>query len=425
MKSPLPHFLHFPVRIEILNTGTELMLGQVVNSHGAWFGRELFKLGLRAQRQTCVPDGDPIRQAMLEALPRCDVLLVTGGLGPTTDDLTREIVAELLGLPLHFDPAVMRHIDAIFAQHGRTTPPGNERQAMVPQGALVLDNPNGTAPGLLLPALPALGTPHVFLLPGPPRELYPMFTDSVAPRLREWLGEGAVPGFINFRIINVGESSVAQRIEIPLEPLAQAGLEIGYCARPGEVDVRLIGDPEQVAAGSEIVRQAFPTEIATESEDELHEVVVSRLIQLGHTLATAESCTGGLIASSITDVPGASGVFLRGYVTYSNEAKSELLGVPESLLAEHGAVSEPVARAMAEGSLRAARSTHALAVTGIAGPGGGTEEKPVGTVFIGLASQGHETKVLRFRHPGDRATFKQRTLRTALDLLRKRLAGLA
>ncbi len=413
------------MKIEILNTGTELMLGKVVNTHGAWFGRELFKLGLRAQRQTCVPDGEAIREAIAESLTRCDVLLITGGLGPTTDDITREITAELLGLPLLLDESVVRHIEGIFAHHGRKPPPGNERQAMVPEGANVLDNPNGTAPGLHVPARPDGSSPHLFLLPGPPRELHPMFHDQVVPRLRSLLGDTALPTFLNFRIINVGESAIAEKIEQPLDALVGlGGLEVGYCARPGEVDVRLIGPSGLVATGAEIVRRAFPTEIATESEAELQEVVLDLLTARGETLSTAESCTGGLIASTLTDVPGASRAFLRGYVTYANEVKTDLLGVPPEMLAAHGAVSEPVARAMVEGCRHAAGTTHALSVTGIAGPDGGSEEKPVGTVFIGLASEGRETRVVRLRHPGDRPTVKMRTLRSALDLLRRRLQGL-
>ncbi|MCB1235791.1 MAG: competence/damage-inducible protein A [Verrucomicrobiae bacterium] len=410
------------MRVEVINTGTELLLGKVINTHAAFFGDRLFTLGLRVGRQVAIPDGEEIRQALLESFPRADIVLVTGGLGPTSDDITREIVADMLGRELRRDDAIWRHIRAFFVQRGREPSPANERQAMVPEGAVVLSNPHGTAPGLYLPAVPG-ETPHLFLLPGPPRELRPMFAETVDPILRKLAGGDAAPRpWRNFKIFGVGESSIASVIEDALA--AVPGLEHGYCARLGEVDVRLIGTEEAVAAASEIVRRAFPIEIVTESEDSLETVLVRRLAELGQTVATAESCTGGKIACTLTDVDGSSAVFHRGYVTYANEAKADLLGVPEAMLAEHGAVSEPVAGAMAEGCRERADSDHALAVSGIAGPGGGSDEKPVGTVFIALASRGLPVVVSRDYFPLDRLGFKERVTREALDLLRKRLDGL-
>jgi nicotinamide-nucleotide amidase len=408
------------VRIEVINTGTELLLGKVINTHAAFFGNELFKIGLRIGRQTTIPDGDEIRAALLDRFPHADVILVTGGLGPTSDDITRESVAELLGLSLHRDAEIWEHIQSFFRSRGREANAWNERQAMVPEGADALHNPHGTAPGLYVPAMEGR-SPHLFLMPGPPRELRPMFREKVLPKLVSLSGHPAPP-FENFKIHGVGESNIAEIIEPRLNGIAD--LEVGYCCRLGEVDVRLIGRRESVEAAAAVVREAFAEDIVTESEDTIEKVLIASLSAAGQTLATAESCTGGLIASTLTDVPGSSAVLLRGYVTYSNESKAELLGVPAAMIAEHGAVSEPVAAAMARGALERSRSDHSIAVTGIAGPGGGTEEKPVGTVYIAIATRGGgEPLVRRERFATDRLAFKERTARAALDLLRRRLRG--
>lgn len=412
------------MRLEVVNTGTELLLGKVVNTHAAYFGQELFKLGLRVQRQTTIPDGAEIRAMLAEAFPRCDVILVTGGLGPTSDDITREIVAEMLGRTLRLDESVLATIHEMFRLRGLKQNPSNDRQAMVPEGAVVLANPHGTAPGLHLPADPAAGSPHLFLLPGPPRELKPMFAGLVFPALARLLGEGAPPPcWRNFRIYGVGESALAST----LEPLlaGMAGLELGYCARLGEVDLRLIGTEAAVEAAAAMVRREFPRQIVVESEASIEQVVVDLLAERGETVATAESCTGGLVASTITDVPGSSAVFHRGYVTYSNEAKSSLLGVPADLVERHGAVSDETVRAMAAGCLERSGADHAIAVSGIAGPSGGSQEKPAGTVHVAIASRRDgEVFAKRYFFPVDRISFKQRVVRLALDLLRRRIRGI-
>ncbi len=411
------------MRLEVVNTGTELLLGKVVNTHAAYFGQQLFKLGLRIQRQTTIPDGDEIRTVLAEAFPRCDAILITGGLGPTSDDITREVVAEMLGRTLHLDEGILATIQEMFRIRGLKQNRANDRQAMVPAGALVLENPHGTAPGLYLPADPEGLFPHLFLLPGPPRELKPMFENLVLPLLAGLLGESALlPSWRNFRIYGVGESALAARLEPLFADLT--GLELGYCARLGEVDLRLIGGEAVVESASLIVRREYAADIVVESEASIEEVVIDLLKERGQTLATAESCTGGLIASSLTDVPGSSEVFHRGYVTYSNEAKTELLGVPVALLAEHGAVSREVVLAMAQGCLAASRADHAVAVSGIAGPGGGSEEKPVGTVHIALASADGFRFAKRYFYPVDRISFKQRVTRLVMDLVRRRLRDL-
>ncbi|MEM6278278.1 MAG: competence/damage-inducible protein A [Verrucomicrobiota bacterium] len=412
------------MRVEVVNTGTELLLGKVVNTHAGYFGQELFKLGLRIQRQTTIPDGDEIRTVLEEAFPRTDVILITGGLGPTSDDITREVVADLLDRKLHLDQSILDGINDLFRKRGYQTNSSNNRQAMVPEGAVVLENPNGTAPGLYLPASEKESSPHLFLLPGPPRELKPMFSDLVYPRLQEMqVIELDANIWKNFRIYGVGESSLASDLEPRFEEIAD--LELGYCARLGEVDLRLIGPPSAVETASEIVRDRYAEDIICESEDSIEEVILGLLLKRGETVATAESCTGGQIVSTLTNVSGSSAILHRGYVTYANEAKSEILGVPPEVIGEHGAVSEEVVRAMAEGCLQVSQADHAIAVSGIAGPSGGSEEKPVGTVYIGIASRGNETYAKRHYTPADRISFKLRVTRLSLDLLRRRLEGFA
>lgn len=410
------------MRIEVVNTGTELLLGKAVNTHAGYFGQELFKLGLRIQRQTTIPDGDDIRVVLKEAFPRCDVILVTGGLGPTSDDITREVVADMLGRALRPDQSILDTISEMFRRRGLKQNRANERQAMVPEGAVVLDNPHGTAPGLYLPADAEAGSPHLFLLPGPPRELKPMFESLVYPAIAGMRDAGAAQvEWRNFKIFGVGESSLAAALEPDFERFPD--LEVGYCARLGEVDLRLIGSRAAVEEVSILVRAGFSPDIVTESEDSIEKVILDLLLERGETVAMAESCTGGLIASTLTDVPGSSAVFHRGYVTYSNEAKTAILGVPADLLTRHGAVSSEVVEAMALGCLELSGSNHAIAVSGVAGPGGGTEAKPVGTVHVAVASRVGDVFSKRYYFPVDRISFKMRVTRLALDLLRRRLTG--
>lgn len=409
------------MRVEVVNTGTELLLGKVVNTHAGYFGQELFKLGLRIQRQTTIPDGDEIRVVLQECFPRTDVILITGGLGPTSDDITREVVAEMLGLDLILDETILATINDMFRSRGYKPSKSNDRQAMVPEGAEVLENPNGTAPGLYVPAIEAAGSPHLFLLPGPPRELKPMFEALVYPKLSEMVGGGHVPEWRNFRIYGVGESSLASKLEPLFEPIPD--LELGYCARLGEVDLRLIGTSEAIEAASAVVRTEYAEDIIVESEDSIEEVIQRLLAEKGETVSTAESCTGGYIASSITNASGSSSVFHQGYVTYSNEAKRKILGVPGEVLDQFGAVSNETVIAMAKGCLNVSGADHAIAVSGIAGPTGGSDEKPVGTVHVAIASKGEKTFAKRYFNPVDRISFKMRVTRLALDLLRRRLLG--
>ncbi|MEY2508308.1 MAG: nicotinamide-nucleotide amidase [Verrucomicrobiota bacterium] len=402
----------------VINTGTELLLGDVLNSHLSFIARQILGLGLRIDRQVTVPDGEAIREAIEESRG-AEIVFITGGLGPTTDDVTREITAQLFGLKLEHDPAILLAIQERAARRGFRLTDRVARQADVPEGATVLPNEHGSAPGLYLPADGAKKRPHLFLLPGPPRELHPMFRDTVLPILR-----GIVPGAAAmdrrmFRIAGMGESLVEEAVGAEL--LALPGLELGYCARPGEMDLRLIGSAAVLDQAERIVTAKLGAAIVSTDGSTLEEVVVKLLTARKQTLAIAESCTGGYLAHRITNVAGASAVFLAGSVTYSNEAKAAMLGVDPALIEKHGAVSKQVAQAMAEGARARANSDFALATTGIAGPGGGTEEKPVGAVFIALAAKDRPVSVQKRFFPDDRPTFKELTTQAALEMLRQRL----
>ena len=409
------------VRVEVINTGTELLLGDVINTHVAFIARAIFSLGLRVDRQVAIPDGAAIQDALVEAFQAADVVFVTGGLGPTTDDITREVTAELLGLPLQKNDEVAAAITARLTKHRFPLTSRVLLQADVPEGAVVLANENGTAPGLYLAPRPQNGrrTPHLFLLPGPPRELHPMFRDSVLPILTHIVPAGQETVCRTFSIACMGESVVEAAIGAKI--LALGNIELGYCAKAGAVDVRVLGPESTIAEAEKIIRDALPTAIYSSSGETLEQVAVSLLTAKNQTLATAESCTGGFLAHRITNVPGSSAVYLAGDVTYSNEAKSAALGVPAELIREHGAVSEAVAGAMAEGARAKGNAHYALSTTGIAGPSGGSEAKPMGTVFVALASHDRATQVERFRFITDRETFKQLAAQRALEMLRQTL----
>ena len=420
------------MNIEIINTGSELMLGRVLNTHQQWLCRHLADLGYVVGRQTAVPDtAESIRQAVREALSRSELILVTGGLGPTSDDRTREVIAQLVGRPLLEDRAVRESIEHFFATRKRAVPSNSLVQALVPEGTMVLANAFGTAPGLVMEVNPpaAGGKPCLLImLPGPPRELRPMFSNQVAPLLMRRFPLEA--GFVcrTLRTTGLGESFIEEKIDAPLQGLLQGGLELGYCARSGEVDIRLVAQgpkaAEQVAEAERIVRSLVGDLIFGCDDEQLESNLVLMLTERKQTVALAESCTGGFMANRITNVPGASAVFLGGMVTYCNEAKVMFLGVQAATLLQHGAVSEATAKEMAEGARAKWGADYALSATGIAGPSGAVEGKPVGTVFIGLASRSG-TIVRRFQNPYDRETFKYVSSQQALEMLRRSLAGIS
>jgi len=408
------------MRAMLINTGTELLLGDVQDAHLAFIAGEIFQLGLRIVERRTVPDSDVIRRTLTELFPRCQILFVTGGLGPTTDDITREMVAQSLGLELRQDPQLLAWLQQRLQVRGIKWTSGSARQADVVAGAHVLPNENGSASGFYLKANinPRIPSPHVFVLPGPPRELQPMFRKFVLPILHSIIEVPLPVERRSYSIAAMGESLVEKAIGEKV--LAIPGIELGYCALPGQVEVRIIGDPNAIQAADAIIRRELRLSIFSDNDEALEEVIVRLLKQRRQTLATAESCTGGLIANSITNVPGASEVFLAGYVTYANSSKTDILNVDPKLLEKYGAVSEAVARAMAEGGRARAGSTFALATTGTAGPTGGSLEKPVGTVYIGFAAP-DATRVKKFFFPTDRETFKQLATQSALDLLRRKI----
>ncbi len=408
------------MRAVLLNTGTELLAGDVHDTHLAFIAREIFAQGLRIEERRTVGDGAAIGETLKELFRRAEIIFVTGGLGPTSDDITRDVAAELLRLKLRENAELLASLRERLRVRGIRWVSSIARQAQVPEGAQILPNENGSASGLYLEANinPQIRSPHIFLLPGPPRELQPMFREYAVPILRS-IVKGPPPVERRFyKVAVIGESVIEEKIGKKI--LAIPGVELGYCARPGEVDVRIIGGREALDQADQIVRAELGDVIFTVSDKTLEEVLVELLEGREGTLAIAESCTGGLLANRITNVSGSSTVLLAGYVCYANEAKIDILGVDPKLIERHGAVSEEVARAMAEGARKRARSTYGLATTGIAGPSGGTQEKPVGTVYVALADE-KETKIKKLFFPSDRETFKQLVAQVAFEMLRRKL----
>ena len=408
------------MRVVLLNTGTELLAGDVHDTHLAFIAREIFPVGLRIQERRTVGDGAAIGETLKELFPRAEIIFVTGGLGPTSDDITRDVAAELLGLKLEENAELLESLKRRLKVRGIKWVRSIARQAQVPSGAQILSNENGSASGLYLKANinPAIASPHIFLLPGPPRELQPMFREHAMSILHSIVKGPPPVGRRFYKIAVMGESVIEERIGKKI--LAIPGVELGYCARPGEVDVRIIGEPAALEQGDRIVRAELGDVIFTDDDRALEEVLVKLLTDKKQTLAIAESCTGGLLVNRITNVPGSSKVLLAGYICYSNQAKIDILGIDPQRIEKHGAVSEEVARAMAEGARKRARSIYALSTTGIAGPDGGSDEKPVGTVYVALASE-IETKVRKLFFPSDRETFKQLVAQVAFEILRRKL----
>lgn len=418
------------VEIEIINTGSEIMLGRILNTHQQFLCAGLTARGYVVTRQVAIADhGAQIQAAIRDSLSRSDLIIVTGGLGPTSDDVTRDLIAGLLGKKLRVDAEVLHRLEKFFAERKRPMPESTKVQALVPEGAQVLQNANGTAPGLVIDVCPnpfrdGNKPTLLVMLPGPPRELRPMFHDQVLPLIEKAFPHQA--GFVcrTLKTTGLGESFVEEKIAPLLKHLAPEKIDLGYCARVGEVDIRLVArgaDAERhVVDAEKIIRASLGEHIFGVEEDILEAAVVKLLSARHETLAMAESCTGGFISHRITNVPGSSEVFLNGLVTYSTESKQRLLGVRDATLTGHGAVSEPTAREMAEGVRRQSKADYGLAVTGIAGPGGGTVEKPVGTVFIALATAERTVvnhQVLRY----DRETFKFVVSQQALDFVRREI----
>lgn len=411
---------------EIIAVGTELLLGDILNTNAQFLARELAALGISVYYQTVVGDNPGRLEGVVRAArARSDVLIFTGGLGPTEDDLTKQTVARAYGDSLRLDEEELAKIRAFFARWGRTMPENNRRQAYVPVRGRKIENHNGTAPGMIFEDAGAPGH-YAVLLPGPPGENQPMFRQSVRPWLQS-LCQGAIHS-LTLRVMGIGESHLQQKLGPLLEhdnPTA------ALYAKTAEVVVRLTAragsDGEAEALCRDYAKQFYDALgdcIYAEGEEGLEFAVVDALAQRGKTAATAESCTGGLVSGRITAVPGASEVFGWGLCTYANEAKVRLLGVPEEMIAAHGVVSAPVAAEMARGVRRLAGADIGLGVTGIAGPGGGTAQKPVGLVYLAVADAGGTwvEKLLVSGRP--RQSVRAVSAQHALELLRRAALGL-
>ncbi len=406
------------MKAEIIAVGSELLTPDRIDTNSLFLTEELNKLGIEVLRKTIVGDNrELLAEAFRDALKRVPVVIASGGLGPTEDDLTRETVAELLGRRLQRNDGVVRAIEARFRSFKREMPAVNLRQAMVPEGAEVLENPRGTAPGLWLEDNGRM----VALLPGPPRELKPLFLEQVLPRLQRHAS--AVRMFQReLRVTGLGESHVEERIRPIYTRYKDVNTTI--LAAPGEVQIHLRrwsdDAVEANATLNEIVRSfelALGDRIFAHAGTPLEEVVAHLLMENRATIAAAESCTGGLLAERLTRIPGSSNYFLGGVVCYSNEMKTAWAGVPAEMIAAKGAVSSEVAIALAEGIRRNVGSTLGVGITGVAGPGGGSEEKPVGTVHIAVAGPGGVKE--RLVHlPGDREAIRFYASQLGLDMLR-------
>ena len=411
--------------VELLSVGTELLLGNIANTDAQMLSQGLSALGLNVYYHTVVGDNPQrAREAVAIAKKRADIIITTGGLGPTCDDLTKNVLADAFGKKLVFHEASAERIRSFFDRIGRTMTDNNLQQAMLPEGCTVLDNDWGTAPGC---AFEADGV-HVIMLPGPPSELTPMLHNYAVPYLEKF--QSAVIASHSVHVYGRGEAPVAQMIEDLME---QSNPTVAPYAKEGEMFVRVTAkaatkeeaDAMCVPVVEELKKRIGNFVYGVDVET-LEELVVSELKKAGKKLATAESCTGGMLAKRITDIPGSSAVFETGCVTYANCVKERLLGVPHETLVTYGAVSEQTARAMAEGIVRESGADIGVGITGIAGPDGGTEEKPVGLVYIAL-SDGKNTWVAKRQPMGrlkSREWHRHCAASKALDMVRRYLAGL-
>ena len=406
---------------EIIAIGSELLSPNRSDTNSLWLTDQLNRMGIDVKLKTIVGDDDArLEETIKDAVKRSRVVITTGGLGPTEDDITRKVVARALGKRLSLDEGVLAQIRARFQSFGVNMPERNSRQAMVIAGAEVLPNPNGTAPGLFLEHEKCA----VVLLPGPPREMKPMFEHHVQSRLEKLAGDVRFATRV-LRVAGMGESAVDEKIAPVYTKYENPQTTILFNSSEIEIHLRAHGRTE---ADAEVllddlslkIEEALGNAAFSFRGETMEEVVGRRLAMTEFTLAVAESCTGGLIAQRLTSVPGSSRYFLEGCVTYSNESKVRLLGVDKKLIKEFGAVSQQVARDMARGVRHRAKTDFGLAVTGIAGPGGGSEDKPVGLVFIALADDAH-TEHKRLMIPGDRELIRWRASQAALDMLRRRL----
>lgn len=404
--------------VELISVGTEILLGNIVNTNAAYLAEQCAGLGLSCYYQSVVGDNEErLTLTLKNAMGRADIVICSGGLGPTEDDLTKEVTAKVCGLELVMDEGWREQIAEFFALRGSTPTENNWKQALVPEGAVVLYNPNGTAPGLIIER----DDVRVILLPGPPGELIPLFAEQVKPYL-----EKLTPGVIysqTVKICGLGESMVETQVKDLID--AQSNPTLATYAKTGEVHIRVTasaGDAKEAKKLTKPVvkelKARFGENIYTAEEDvTLEKAVEELLLANGLTLTCAESCTGGLLSARLVNVPGSSEVFRSGLVTYSNKAKRKLLGVKKSTLQKYGAVSARTAEEMAKGAANLSKCDVTVSVTGIAGPDGGTKEKPVGLVYIACNIKG-KVEVREYHFSGSRAKVRESAVSAALTLLR-------
>ena len=411
---------------ELIAVGTEILLGNIVNTNSAYLSEKCAELGLAVYYQSVVGDNpDRMKSVIKTALDRSDVIILTGGLGPTEDDMTKEITAEVMGFPLVEDAHTRELMEAYLKEYEKNHPQrritkNNYKQTMVPEGAIVMDNHNGTAPGLIMEKKGKTA----ILLPGPPNEMVPMFEESVYPYLRKKQPEIIYSRMV--KISGIGESQVAEEIQDLIDK--QTNPTIAPYAKTGEVHLRVTAKAEDEKKCKEMIKpivrelkKRFGKNVfATREDKTLEEAVVDLLKEKNMTLSLAESCTGGAVAARIVNVPGASDALMCGYVTYTNRAKRKCLGVKKSTLNKEGAVSAKCAKEMAKGGAKAARTDVCLSVTGLAGPGGGTKETPVGTVFMGCTCAG-KTTTREFHFTGNRSRIRGQAVAQALTFIRDSL----
>lgn len=405
--------------VEIISVGTEILLGNIVNTNAAYLAEKCAGLGLSCYYQDVVGDNEErLMEVLKTALSRADILLLSGGLGPTQDDLTKETAAKALGKQLYLHEPSKEAIAAYFQKKGMEITDNNWKQAMVPEGCIVIDNPNGTAPGIIMEEQGK----HVVLMPGPPNEMIPMFENAVMPYLNT-----LEPGIIysqTIKICGIGESKVESMIEDLIA--AQVNPTIATYAKTGEVHLRVTAKAENEKEAKKLVKPVvkelknrFGNHIYTTQEDvTLEKAVVDLLLANDLTISTVESCTGGMLAARLINVSGVSEVFKTGYITYSNKSKRKIIGVKKALLQKHGAVSPEVAKEMAKGGALFAKADVAVGITGIAGPEGGTEEKPVGLVYIACSVCGR-VSVKECHFSGNRAKIRESSVAAALSLMRE------
>ncbi len=406
---------------EIIAVGSELLTPQHIDTNSLYLTEKLNNLGILVRFKTIVGDAtEDLTSVFRTALERSTLIVLTGGLGPTDDDLTRDVIAKILERPLHEVEEIKERIKTRYARLGRPMPENNLRQAQVPEGSEWLENKNGTAPGIWIEHQGKI----VILLPGPPRELEPLFDNTCSPRLKPF-SQGQKINSRVYKVVGLPESEVDQIIAPLYRPFTNPATTI--LASLGSIEVHLRGrgatDKEvqtRLAELGDKIELALGDHVYSTQGESLEEIVGMYLVMRQKTLAVAESCTGGLLAERLTRIPGSSAYFLGGAVCYTNEMKTRWAGVPAELINNHGAVSQPVAQSLAEGVRGRTGAALGVGVTGIAGPGGGTPDKPVGLVFIGLADE-RKTQVREFRFPGDRDRVRFWATQMALEMVRRRI----